>query len=152
MKIHTDTSKNETILTYHEEDLVTGSIVLIERTFTVAGSYVMERVDGEWRQVCRKLEATGSTLTLKEGLSLADLIRKEFRALQRKDAKSEYPRLKTSRRSPGRPKEISQGKNASVYLDDITLDMARKIGDGNLSQGIRKAVESYPMMDEVNDG
>lgn len=35
-------------------------------------------------------------------------------------------------------------RRVQVMLDDATVERARVLGDGNLSQGIRKAVASLP--------
>lgn len=41
----------------------------------------------------------------------------------------------------GRPQEIEEGKRVTLYLDKVTLDKAKALGDGNVSGGIRKAVK-----------
>ena len=44
---------------------------------------------------------------------------------------------------PGRPPLGDEtGFRVNVYLDDETVEAAKKLGDGNLSAGIRKAVRS----------
>lgn len=40
----------------------------------------------------------------------------------------------------GRPAELSGGRRVQVYLDAASLDAAAKLGDGNVSEGIRKAL------------
>lgn len=40
----------------------------------------------------------------------------------------------------GRPAELEGGKRVNVYLDAESLSIAAKIGDGNISDGIRKAL------------
>jgi hypothetical protein len=40
----------------------------------------------------------------------------------------------------GRPQEMAEGKRVNVYLDAPSLDTAQKLGDGNVSAGIRKAL------------
>jgi post-segregation antitoxin (ccd killing protein) len=44
------------------------------------------------------------------------------------------------KRPPGRPQSV-KGKPVRVYIDDETIERARKLGNGNLSEGIRKALE-----------
>jgi hypothetical protein len=39
----------------------------------------------------------------------------------------------------GRPPVLTGGRRVEVYLDDRTIELARKLGDGNLSAGLRKA-------------
>lgn len=49
-----------------------------------------------------------------------------------------------SRKRPkpeGRPPILSGGKRVNVYLDTVTLSRARKLGKGNLSVGLRMAVQ-----------
>ena len=41
----------------------------------------------------------------------------------------------------GRPRKMREGKRVNVYLGIATLERARKIGRGNLSEGLRLAVE-----------
>lgn len=45
------------------------------------------------------------------------------------------------RRAPGRPAEMKGGKRVNVYLDDASLARAAKLGDGNVSEGIRRALQ-----------
>ncbi|HVK54626.1 MAG TPA: hypothetical protein VM532_06310 [Burkholderiales bacterium] len=40
----------------------------------------------------------------------------------------------------GRPTELDGGKRRNVYLDDDSWDAAKKLGKGNASDGIRKAL------------
>lgn len=42
----------------------------------------------------------------------------------------------------GRPAELEGGKRVNVYLDAESLSIASKIGDGNVSDGIRKALRA----------
>ena len=44
------------------------------------------------------------------------------------------------KRPPGRPKELSEGKRGEVYLTAELWDKAKKLGEGNRSAGIRKAL------------
>ena len=41
----------------------------------------------------------------------------------------------------GRPATMAGGKRVNVYLDDASLDAAAKLGDGNVSEGIRVALK-----------
>lgn len=45
-----------------------------------------------------------------------------------------------ARRPVGRPAEIG-GKRVQVYLDDESLSIAARLGDGNVSEGIRLALK-----------
>ena len=42
----------------------------------------------------------------------------------------------------GRPTEMTGGRRVQVYLDDASIEAATKLGDGNLSAGIRAALKS----------
>lgn len=41
----------------------------------------------------------------------------------------------------GRPNEMEGGKRVQVYLDAESLAIANKLGSGNVSEGIRKALK-----------
>jgi hypothetical protein len=43
--------------------------------------------------------------------------------------------------SAGRPAEMEGGRRVNVYLDADSLDTASKLGNGNVSDGIRKALK-----------
>ena len=48
------------------------------------------------------------------------------------------------RRGAGRKAEVTNTKRINVSLDPVTVEKARKMGCGNLSLGLRKAVnKSY---------
>lgn len=42
---------------------------------------------------------------------------------------------------PGRPPDLVDGRKITLYLDEATLAAARDLGAGNLSLGIRRAVQ-----------
>lgn len=42
---------------------------------------------------------------------------------------------------PGRPPELKGGGRRNVYMDDASWAKALELGDGNASEGIRKALE-----------
>ena len=42
----------------------------------------------------------------------------------------------------GRPAELENGKRVNVYLDADSLSIAAEIGDGNVSEGIRRALKA----------
>lgn len=46
-----------------------------------------------------------------------------------------------ARPGAGRPAEIEGARRVNVMLDAETIEAAKKIGAGNLSAGIRKAVK-----------
>lgn len=42
---------------------------------------------------------------------------------------------------PGRPSEMSGGKKVNTYLDIESIGIATRLGNGNVSDGIRKALK-----------
>jgi hypothetical protein len=48
----------------------------------------------------------------------------------------------SQKRHPGRPQLMSGGRRIAVYLDAKTIDAARKIGKGSVSDGIRTAIRT----------
>lgn len=42
---------------------------------------------------------------------------------------------------PGRPAVLAGGRRINVYLDARSLERARQLGAGNVSEGIRLALE-----------
>lgn len=55
--------------------------------------------------------------------------------------------LERKAKKPGRPIEMLGGKPVNVYLDVARLEKARTLGDGNVSVGIRYALDATPMPD-----
>ena len=49
------------------------------------------------------------------------------------------PDKKAEKRKPGRPSEIG-GRDVKLYLDEHSIQIAKEIGNGNLSKGIRLAL------------
>lgn len=43
--------------------------------------------------------------------------------------------------APGRPAEMEGGKRVQVYLDAKSLEIAARLGGGNVSEGIRQALK-----------
>lgn len=41
----------------------------------------------------------------------------------------------------GRPPEMANGKKVNTYLDAQSIEIANRLGDGNVSEGIRKALK-----------
>lgn len=40
----------------------------------------------------------------------------------------------------GRPSEMESGRRVNIYIDHDSLDIARRLGGGNISLGVRKAL------------
>lgn len=47
------------------------------------------------------------------------------------------------KRPVGAPPKMKDGRKMHVYLDAATIEIAQRLGDGNISEGIRKAVAAY---------
>ena len=43
----------------------------------------------------------------------------------------------------GRPAEMAGGKRSNIYLDAASREISERIGNGNISEGIRLALASY---------
>lgn len=43
-------------------------------------------------------------------------------------------------RAAGRPAEMSDGARRNIYIDDASWEIAQRLGGGNASEGIRKAL------------
>lgn len=53
---------------------------------------------------------------------------------------------------PGRPVKMEGGKRVQVYMDAESLRIAAKIGDGNISAGIREALKrASNLIEEASD-
>jgi hypothetical protein len=52
------------------------------------GGYVREQINGEWKQVCDRLACMGSTLSCSSRERLAELIRREYRAMRRAEKRA----------------------------------------------------------------
>ena len=44
---------------------------------------------------------------------------------------------------PGRPSEMAGGKKVNTYLDAESVAIATRLGNGNVSEGIRKALKHF---------
>lgn len=49
-------------------------------------------------------------------------------------------------RSAGRPTELEKGREANTYLDAESIAIATRLGNGNVSEGIRKALKQAGAM------
>lgn len=43
---------------------------------------------------------------------------------------------------PGRPSALDGGKKVNTYLDVKSVAIAKRLGDGNVSEGIRRALKA----------
>lgn len=134
--------RNEVTLSYYVDDGAEDLPVLQEHVFANIGGYLQKKkASGEWIQVCKGLRSLGPTVKILEGESLKEVVRHEFKNLLRTDAKSPHPIILQVR---GRTKSVD-GKKTTVFLDPQSLELAKTLGNGNISEGIRKAlVKSTP--------
>jgi len=72
-------------LAYDVEDY--DGVTRVERTFVCPadGGYVREYRDGDWKQVCDRLDHMGSTLYCSSRDNLPAMIRREYQAKRRAD-------------------------------------------------------------------
>ena len=49
--------------------------------------------------------------------------------------------MKTDKKPKGFQKQMDDGKRVNVYLDQASIDVARKLGNNNVSEGIRIALK-----------
>ena len=47
----------------------------------------------------------------------------------------------TGKKPIGPPRQMEDGRKISVYLTDALIEKAKELGGGNLSAGVRKALE-----------
>lgn len=47
---------------------------------------------------------------------------------------------KAAHKAVGRPAEMEGGKRVNLYLDAASLERAAKLGEGNVSEGVRRAL------------
>lgn len=145
MKTTFTTRGNELVLSYwvnHGE----GPEQVIRRFTGSEGGYVREKRGEDWKQVCKGLAAVGNTLEVGQNQTLESVIRREFQAFKRRDAKACYPTLV---KSVGRPKSVD-GQKVGVYLDPASISLAKTLGDGNVSEGVRKALAKAVMSNQTN--
>lgn len=60
---------------------------------------------------------------------------------------------KSQNRGRGRPRGMTGGRQVHVYLDDESIAVAESLGEGNVSSGIRRALQICKEMegDDVHD-
>ena len=51
--------------------------------------------------------------------------------------------MRTEKKPKGFQKKMDDGKRVNVYLDPTTLEAARNLGNGNVSEGIRQVFKNY---------
>jgi|GEM_PF-3482421 len=54
------------------------------------------------------------------------------------------------KRKPGRPVSIKNGRQRTIYIDDANRDVAKKLGGGSGSEGIRRALELSVTIDDAH--
>lgn len=84
-KISQSQSKNYVVVEY--DDTFTGTRRIREFMVPAQGGYVREWIHGDWKQVCEHLSNRGDTLRLGAGGNLLALIRREYRAMRRDEAR-----------------------------------------------------------------
>lgn len=108
---------------------------------------VVVDVDGNWRLYTNSIPAGCTalgTVTRDDGETGA-LVRTEAgiysmlngRTYRGLDGRKVAAALGTA----GRPQEMAGGKRVNTYLDADSIAIAQRLGDGNVSDGIRKALK-----------
>lgn len=103
---------------------------------------------GNWKLYTNTLPANSTPLgtVTRDGFDTGALVRIESTglyaqvnagAIRSLDGRTVAAALGTA----GRPSEMDGGKRVNVYLDADSLAIAAKLGDGNVSEGIRKALK-----------
>ena len=49
--------------------------------------------------------------------------------------------VETPLRKPGRPAAMEGGRSRRIYIDEASWELARKLGNGSGSEGIRRALK-----------
>jgi len=93
--------------------------------------------------ITRGTSDTGALAVVERTQQLVQLGAGGMRTLDQRKAQAA---LEEARGRGGRPVELDGGRRVNVYLDATSLDRAAKLGDGNVSEGIRRALtpESQP--------
>ena len=105
-------------------------------------------LDGKWRLYTTTVpagaivlgtitRATGDTGALVRFESTGLYVQVNAGAIRSLDGRKVAAALGTT----GRPQKIPEGRRVNVYLDGDSLEAARKIGNGNVSEGIRRAIK-----------
>ena len=104
--------------------------------------------DGNWRLYTNTIPANSTPIgtVTRDGIETGALVRMEATGayvqinagvLRTLDGRKVSAALGTS----GRPAEMEGGKRVQVYLDAESLSIAADLGNGNVSEGIRKALK-----------
>lgn len=105
-------------------------------------------VGGNWRRYTNTIPANSTALgtVTRDGIETGALVRIESTGsyvqvnagvMRNLDGRKVAAAMGTA----GRPSEMDGGKRVNVYLDAESLHAAAKIGNGNVSEGIRKAIK-----------
>jgi len=86
------------------------------------------------------------------GMTAAAKVFAEMHNISRERARRHVARAARRLRYPdywqrpiGPPRPMEDGRKTSVYLTDALIEKAKRIGDENLSAGVRKAIERHPI-------
>ncbi len=93
--------------------------------------------------ITRGTSDTGALAVVERTQQLVQLGAGGMRTLDQRKAQAA---LEEARGRGGRPAEMAGGRRVNVYLDSASLTRAAELGDGNVSEGIRRALtpESQP--------
>lgn len=106
--------------------------------FGLPGFLIQEKAGEGWKHVYEGLADTGNLVKLGRHESVLEVVHREFEAFRRWDKAQENPTLAISR---GRPKKVANGATVAIFMGEETLALAKALGGGNVSEGVRKALE-----------
>jgi hypothetical protein len=106
-------------------------------------------IDGPWRLYTDKLLGWTMTGTIQRGLEIGALALSPVGiyaqinagAVRELDQRKVSAALGIKQISFGRPAEMQGGKKVNTYLDAKSIELATRLGNGNVSYGIRKALK-----------
>lgn len=103
-------------------------------------------LDGNWRLYTNTIPAGATPLgtVARDGCDTGALVRIRTGAYAQVNAgvvrSLDGRKVAAVLGTAGRPAKMSGGKRVNVYLDAASLAIAEQIGNGNVSEGIRKAL------------
>lgn len=80
---------------------------------------------------------TGALAVVEATQQLVQLNAGSMRTLDQRKAQAA---LEEARGRGGRPAELAGGRRVNVYLDEASIQRAAELGNGNVSEGIRRAL------------
>ena len=109
--------------------------------------------DGNWRLYTNSIPAGCTVLgtVTRDGVETGALVQTEAgiysmlnaRVYRGLDQRKVAAALEIEQTTVGRPAEMQGGKKVNTYLDAESIAIATRLGNGNVSEGIRKALKHF---------